>query len=120
VLVVEDEATILKVAARMLKDWGYSVLTAGGSDEAITLATGYTHHIDLLIADVVMPEMNGRDLANMLLALHPHLKCLFMSGYTASIIANQGVLDEGMHFIQKPFSANDLAAKVREMLYDEI
>jgi two-component system, cell cycle sensor histidine kinase and response regulator CckA len=120
VLIVEDEAAILKVAARMLKDLGYSVLTAGSSDEAVTLAKGYTQPIDLLIADVVMPEMNGRDLADMLLSLHPSLKCLFMSGYTASIVSNQGVLDEGMHFIQKPFSANDLAAKVRMVLYGEI
>ena len=63
-----------------------------------------------------MPEMNGRDLARTLLSLHPHLKCLFLSGYTANVIAHQGVLDEGMHFIQKPFSTKDLAAKVREAL----
>jgi FixJ family two-component response regulator len=63
-----------------------------------------------------MPEMNGRDLAELIQALHPGLKCLFMSGYTANIVTSQGVLDSGIHFIQKPFSRNDLAAKVRGVL----
>ena len=71
------------------------------------------------MTDVVMPEMNGRDLAMKLLSLYPGLKVLFMSGYTASIIVNQGVLDQGVHFIQKPFSVEDLAAKVREVLDGE-
>ncbi len=68
------------------------------------------------MTDVVMPEMNGRDLAKNLLSLYPHLKRLFMSGYTANVIAHHGVLDEGVHFIQKPFSIKGLAAKVREAL----
>jgi YesN/AraC family two-component response regulator len=63
-----------------------------------------------------MPEMNGRDLANVLLTIHPNVKCLFMSGYTSTVIASQGVLAEGMQFIQKPFSAKDLATKVHEVL----
>jgi FixJ family two-component response regulator len=63
-----------------------------------------------------MPEMNGRDLASYLLSVYPHLKCLFMSGYTADVIAHHGVLDEGMHFVQKPFSAKSLADKVRQTL----
>jgi two-component system, cell cycle sensor histidine kinase and response regulator CckA len=116
VLVVEDEEAILKITARMLRELGYSVLTAGGSAEAVSLAKELPCAIDLLIADVIMPEMNGRDLADSLFSLYPNLKCLFMSGYTSSVIASQGVLDEGMHFIQKPFSAKDLAAKVREVL----
>ena len=70
----------------------------------------------LLITDVVMPEMNGRDLAERLQSRYPGMKCLFMSGYTADVIAHQGVLDEGVNFIQKPFSMKDLAAKVREAL----
>jgi two-component system, cell cycle sensor histidine kinase and response regulator CckA len=119
VLVVEDEAAILKFTARMLKELGYSVLTAGGSAEAVSLAKGLSTPLDLLITDVIMPEMNGKDLADRLLSLYPNLKCLFMSGYTASIIAGQGVLDEGMHFIQKPFSANDLAVKIRKVLHSE-
>jgi len=68
------------------------------------------------MTDVVMPEMNGRDLANKLLDLYPHLKRLFTSGYTADVIAHHGVLDEGVYFIQKPFSIKALAAKVREVL----
>ena len=72
--------------------------------------------IHLLLTDVVMPEMNGRELANTLLSLYPHLKCLFMSGYTADVIAHHGVLEPEVHFIHKPFSTVDLAAKVREAL----
>ena len=71
------------------------------------------------MTDVVMPEMNGRDLAERLLALHPELKVLFMSGYTANVIAHHGVLDEGVHFIQKPFSMQDIARKVREAMDGE-
>ena len=68
------------------------------------------------MTDVVMPEMNGKDLANNLLSLYPKLKCLFMSGYTADVIAHHGVLNEGVDFIQKPFSVRALAVKVREVL----
>jgi len=68
------------------------------------------------MTDVVMPEMNGRDLAGRILSAYPNLNLLFMSGYTANVIAHHGVLDEGVHFIQKPFSMHDLAAKVREAL----
>jgi two-component system cell cycle sensor histidine kinase/response regulator CckA len=68
------------------------------------------------MTDVVMPEMNGRELAKKILSRFPRLKCLFMSGYTANVIAHHGVLDEGVYFIQKPFSRKDLAAKVREVL----
>ena len=72
--------------------------------------------IQLLVTDVVMPEMNGRDLAGQLKAINPGLKCLYMSGYTANVIAHHGVLDEGVVFIQKPFSTRELALKVREVL----
>ena len=84
--------------------------------EAIRLARENAGNINLLITDVVMPEMNGRDLARNLLSLYPDLARLFMSGYTADVIAHQGVLDESVHFLQKPFSGEDLAAKVREAL----
>ena len=73
----------------------------------------------MLITDVVMPEMNGRELADQLKILCPGIKCLFMSGYTANVIAHWGVLDQGIQFIQKPFSTNDLVAKVRETLDEE-
>ena len=84
--------------------------------EAIRLAREHPGEIHLLLTDVIMPEMNGRDLAKNLLSLYPHLKRLFMSGYTADVIAHHGVLEEGVHFIQKPFSMQNLATKVRDVL----
>jgi PAS domain S-box-containing protein len=116
VLIVEDEPAILAISRRVLERLGYTVLTAGTPAEAIRLAGAHTSEIQLVMTDVVMPEMNGWDLARRLLSLHPKLKCLFMSGYTADIIAHDGVLDDGVHFIQKPFSMGDLAAKVRSVL----
>jgi two-component system, cell cycle sensor histidine kinase and response regulator CckA len=82
----------------------------------IRVPGAHTGVIHLLMTDVVMPEMNGRDLAKNLLASHPALKRLLMSGNTADVIARQGVLDEGVHFIQKPFSKKDLAVRVSEAL----
>ncbi len=116
ILLVEDESMILEMTTLMLKQLGYHVLTASTPGEAICLAQGYAGKIDLLITDVVMPEMNGRDLAKNILALYPHLNRLYMSGYTADVIAHHGVLDEGVNFIQKPFALNNLAAKIREVL----
>ena len=92
------------------------MLTAGTPGEAIRLAGEHTGEIHLLLTDVVMPEMDGRNLAKKMLSLYPNLKRLFMSGYTADVIAHRGVLDEGASFIQKPFSIKELAAKVREAL----
>jgi PAS domain S-box-containing protein len=119
ILLVEDEPDILRLTARILERQGYTVLAAPTPGEAIRLAKEHAGVIPLLVTDVVMPEMNGRDLATNLMALYPGLKRLFMSGYTADVIAHHGVLDEGVHFIQKPFSAEGLAAKVREALGGE-
>jgi two-component system, cell cycle sensor histidine kinase and response regulator CckA len=116
VLLVEDEATILELGEMMLKKFGYRVLSAGSAREAISLARAHSGEIDLLVTDVVMPEMNGRELAQRLQEMRPGIKCLFMSGYTADVIAHHGVLDPGVHFIQKPFSVQGLAAKTREAL----
>ncbi len=116
ILLVEDEQMILEMTTRVLEFHGYKVLPAATPGEAIRLAQKHSGHLHLLLTDVVMPEMNGRDLARNLVSLNPQLKCLFMSGYTANVIAHQGVLDEGVHFIQKPFSMNDLTAKIREVL----
>jgi PAS domain S-box-containing protein len=116
ILLVEDEPMILEMTALILKQQGYAVLTAATPGEAMQLAREHTGTISLLMTDVVMPEMNGRTLAKHLLAFDPDLKCLFMSGYTANVIAHHGVLDQGVHFIQKPFTVKDLAAKVREVL----
>jgi two-component system sensor histidine kinase EvgS len=116
VLLVEDDASILKLAKTMLKRLGYTVVDASTPKAAMDLAQEHPGEIDLLITDVVMPEMNGRDLAQNLRVDYPKLKVLFMSGYTANVIAHHGVLDPGLHFIQKPFSYRDLAVKAREAL----
>ena len=116
ILLVEDEPALLKMATIVLESQGYTVLVAGSPAEAIRLACEHDGRIDLLLTDVVMPGMNGRDLAKSLASACPGLKRLFMSGYTADIIARHGVMDEGAHFIQKPFSLKDLAAKLREAL----
>ena len=116
ILVVEDEPEILNMARRMLENQGYRVLTADTPGEASRVAEQYAGTIHLLMTDVVMPGMNGRDLAKQMLSRYPDMKRLFMSGYTADIIARQGVLDDGVHFIQKPFSRKDLATKVRGAL----
>ncbi len=119
VLVVEDELSLLMIAKMMLEKMGYRVLIAGTPSEAIGLAEKHATEIQLLITDVVMPGMNGRDLAERLHSLYPNLKTLFASGYTANVIGHRGVLDEGVSFIQKPFSMKDLAVKVREALRDK-
>ena len=116
ILLVEDEPMILQVTALMLKRLGYQLLPASTPGEAIRLAQEHAGDIDLLMTDVVMPEMNGRELAKKLLSLYPNLKRLFMSGYTANVIAHHGVLEEGVNFLQKPFSMEDLAGKIREVL----
>jgi two-component system, cell cycle sensor histidine kinase and response regulator CckA len=116
VLLVEDEPAILEMTTGMLERLGYTVLAAGTPGEAIRLAQEHPGRIDLLLTDVVMPEMNGRDLAKKLLSIYPDIRRLFMSGYTANVIAHRGVLDEGVHFIQKPFSMKDLGEKLREPL----
>ena len=116
VLLVEDETAIRKMAQKMLERLGYQVLTAAAPGEALRLAEEHRNGIQLLITDVVMPEMNGRDLANQLQNQYPDIKILYMSGYTANVIAHRGVLDEGVQFIQKPFSKTDLGIKVRAIL----
>jgi CheY-like chemotaxis protein len=116
ILLVEDEPAILNLTTRMLKRQGYTVLAASTAGDAIRLAMSHSGRIHLLMTDVIMPDMNGRDLARHLLTLYPHLQRLFMSGYTADVIADRGVVDGHVSFIQKPFSTKDLAAKVREAL----
>jgi CheY-like chemotaxis protein len=116
VLLVEDEPTILLLGKTMLESLGYSVLTAATPGDATRLAASHEGPIDLLLTDVIMPEMNGRKLAELLHALRPAMKCLFMSGYTADVIAHHGFLGEGVHFLQKPFSFHGLATKVRDVL----
>lgn len=116
ILLVEDEQAILRMTKIMLERLGYTVLDAATPGEAIRISESRYSDIHMLMTDVVMPEMSGRDLAETLLKLYPGIKCLFMSGYTANVIAHHGVLDKGVHFIHKPFTKHTLAAKLREVL----
>jgi signal transduction histidine kinase/CHASE1-domain containing sensor protein/CheY-like chemotaxis protein len=116
ILLVEDEEAVLKLAKTMLQRLGYAVLTAGKPVEAINLAAEYAGDINLLITDVVMPEMNGVRLAEKLTSFRPGIKCLYMSGYTANLIVHLGILKKGAHLVQKPFSFNILADKVCDAL----
>ncbi len=116
VLLVEDEAAILSLGKAGLERQGYAVLTAQSPSEAIALVHRHTGPIDLLVTDVVMPGMNGRQLADHLVQLRPELRVLYVSGYPADAIAHRGVLDPGVQFLQKPFTARDLARKVQQAL----
>lgn len=115
-LLVEDEPTLLNLTTQLLERQGYRVLPASSPAQALKWILECGDQIQLLITDVVMPEMNGRELAREILAGYPDMKCLFMSGYTADIIADDGVLEAGFSFIQKPFSMASISAKVREVL----
>lgn len=116
ILVVDDEPAILRLTTTMLQRMGYTVLSASSPDAAIRLADEYDDEIHLLLTDVIMPMMNGRDLAERLLVFAPKLKQLFMSGFTADIISDKGALEKGVHFIQKPFSMKGLASKLQHVL----
>ncbi len=118
ILLVEDETPLLNVATRFAERLGYTVLPVDSPGKALATAMKDSTPIHLLMTDVVMPGMNGRDLWNQLVELRPGIKCLFMSGYTANVIAHRGILEEDVHFIGKPFSIEALAAKLRETLED--
>jgi len=115
---VDDEEALLDMGKEALEDIGYTVLTANSPEDAFRKLQEHGGEIHLLISDVVMPGMNGQDLVKGLRTYMPGIKCLFMSGYTADIISERGVLPEGISFIQKPFSLGALANKVREVLED--
>jgi len=115
-LLVEDDPPVLKMAAIMLREAGYRVLTASTPSEALRLAAHHPGIIDLLITDVIMPEMNGRELSDQLIAAYPGLKRLYISGYTADIIGHHGVFAPGVSFLAKPFSKQELYAKIKEVL----
>jgi two-component system cell cycle sensor histidine kinase/response regulator CckA len=116
VLVVEDEEMARRMACLMLERRGYRVMVADGLERALRLADDRDQEVDLLLTDVIMPTMNGRELFELLHAKRPGLRVLYMSGYDANVVARHGVLEPGVHFLQKPFTAEALAAKVREAL----
>lgn len=116
ILLVEDDAAMLKLEKTILEDLAYSVVATTSPIDAVTLAKEHIDELSLLLTDVVMPEMNGRVLSEMVQAISPDIKILFMSGYTANVIAHRGVLDDGVHFISKPFTKKEIAMKVQEVL----
>jgi signal transduction histidine kinase/ActR/RegA family two-component response regulator len=116
ILLVEDDRGVLELARTMLRRLGYQVLCAAAADEALRIARSHGARIDLLLTDVVMPDMNGRELAGKLLSLQPQMKVLFTSGYTEDVILHLGVLEENLNYIGKPYSLQALSAKLREVL----
>ncbi|MBF0410307.1 MAG: response regulator [Candidatus Riflebacteria bacterium] len=116
ILLVEDEPKILEISTTILKNLNYQVLSSGNPLEALQIAERFREDIHLLLTDVIMPEMNGYELAKKISALHPETKCLYMSGYTKNVIAHHGILKEGLKFIPKPFSIKSIAFKIREVL----
>jgi PAS domain S-box-containing protein len=118
ILIVEDELPLLKMSQTMLEKLNYRILAAHTPGEGLRLAKEQGETIGLLLTDVIMPEMSGAELAKQILVLHPGIKVLFMSGYTADIIAPEGILEDGVHFIQKPFLIADLARKVYHVIHN--
>jgi len=116
VLLVEDDDMVSRMTAEMLKSIGYTVLVENNPVDALSLCEKSQSPIDLLITDVVMPNMNGKELRDRIKILRPGIKVLFMSGYTANVIIHHGIPEEGIQFIQKPFSLNDLARKIQDIL----
>jgi CheY-like chemotaxis protein len=116
VLVVEDEAAMREVTHRILTRNGYQVITAVNGRDAVQVAAGYSGDIDVLLTDVVMPQMLGKEAAERIRALYPAIKVLFMSGYTQGILDTQGVVETGVNLIEKPFTEASLLAKLSEIM----
>ena len=116
VLLAEDNEQVRELALAILKRQGYTVLPAASGKEALAILDRLDGPVDLLLTDVVMPEMNGKQLFDRVSATCPDIKVLYMSGYTDNVIAHHGMIDASIHYIQKPFSVKALAAKVREVL----
>jgi DNA-binding NtrC family response regulator len=116
ILLVEDDNQVRDIAGDILVQRGYTVLSAKSGEEALVMADRHNGSIDLLLTDVIMPGMNGRELYERMAARIPGIRVLYMSGYTGEVITHKGILDEGVEFIQKPFTVSGLAGKVREAL----
>jgi two-component system cell cycle sensor histidine kinase/response regulator CckA len=116
VLVVEDQEQVLRLASLMLRESGYHVLTALSGREALRIAASFAEEIHLVVSDVIMPDMNGKELFEHLSAARPGLRILYMSGYPADVIGSQGLLESGVNFLRKPFSVRGLTSKVRHVL----
>jgi CheY-like chemotaxis protein len=116
ILLVEDEPAVRELTRMVLSERGYSVIEAQNPEDAVRLARKHGAEIHLLLTDVVMPGMSGHDLAKRLTAQHPNLRVLYMSGYTYNVFAENGTLEDGISFLQKPFTPKALAQRVREAL----
>lgn len=116
ILVVEDDESVLKMAITILESQHYKILSATNASDAIRLASQYTDQIHLLLTDVIMPEMNGKELSARIAECFPDIKVIYMSGYTSNVISHHGILDQGIVFIQKPFSVSNLISKVQQVL----
>ncbi len=115
-LIVEDEQAVRELAARILRDRGYRVLEAASGQEALQMAQEYMGTIQLVLTDVVMPGISGRNLVSRLEESRPTIKSLFVSGYTDNAIVHHGILDSNVAFLQKPFTVERIIRKVREVL----
>ena len=116
ILVVEDEPALREVTRRTLAENGYQVIAAASGPEALSVLTSRLEHVDLLLTDVIMPNMQGKELAAKVLALHPDTPVVFMSGYTQGLLGTQGVAEPGIHLIEKPFSEASLLTKLHQVL----
>jgi CheY-like chemotaxis protein len=116
ILLVEDESEVRSLAGEILQASGYTVLQAGNAAEALEVSKRHQGTIDLLVTDVVMPQMSGRELAERLVALGPTMKVLYMSGYTDDAIVHHGILDPGIVLLQKPFAPDTLVKQIRSVL----
>jgi len=116
VLLAEDDATIRRMIQLTMESEGYTILAATNGQEAIEISSSYEGDIHLLLTDVIMPKLNGQELANTVQQSRPEMEVIFMSGYTDDAISHHGVLEPGVHFIQKPITPSILAKKLREVL----
>jgi two-component system, cell cycle sensor histidine kinase and response regulator CckA len=119
-LVVDDEEIVRRLAARMLVQLGYKVLEAGGGSEAVRLLRRGAHRIDAVLTDVAMPGIGGRELGETIAQCWPQIRVLYMSGFAAMRMVNEGALDPSRPFIQKPFTSDQLGRKMRELFTDPV
>ena len=116
ILIVEDEEEILTLTREILTRYGYNVLTACNPKFAISLAKKYMYDIHLILSDIIMPEMNGKEMIDHILSFAPKMKYIFMSGYSSDVISQKGIITDDRHFIQKPFKIKTLIEKIFKIL----
>ena len=115
-VVAEDDVGVRELVSNILEKHGYSVITADTNEKLIEVLNDHDGVIHMLLTDVIMPDMNGKELFERLKPIYPEMKVIYMSGYTGDIIAHHGILDDGVYFIQKPFTMSMLTDKIRDVL----